>query len=231
LALVLLSQMPNIKVILVSLFSGEGEKEDEFSPSFFFVWPRQSVCGVSSDCTPDGAAHSSSKMAQKKFFFFLFLCLFVSFSCCLNKSKQNEGALFSAAWFCLVSGIIASHNALNSAPFWWYYALPAVFCSLTNVLMNLVSQVSKQKKQTKTREKKKFFCFIEEMFWFSFDVFSLLLHDIKQTTNSRKNFFRSCLKKCFGFILMSFLCCCMTSNKQKISFVFVLDLICLILWI
>ena len=26
-----------------------------------------------------------------------------------------------------------------SPPFMWYYALPAVFCTLTNVLMNLVS--------------------------------------------------------------------------------------------
>ena len=43
----------------------------------------------------------------------------------------------------LISGIINAHDCGGTvacpAPFWWYYALPAVFCSATNILMNLVS--------------------------------------------------------------------------------------------
>merc|ERR1711916_13487 len=50
-----------------------------------------------------------------------------------------SGAFFAIGWWVLISGIIESHNCAGCEPFWWYFALPAVFCSLTNVLMNLVS--------------------------------------------------------------------------------------------
>ncbi len=43
----------------------------------------------------------------------------------------------------LISGIISANQNLT-APFWWYYALPAVFCTLTNILMNLVSSAQLQ---------------------------------------------------------------------------------------
>ncbi len=72
------------------------------------------------------------------FFSFLFLFGFVSH---FSLSLSVSGALFSAAWFILISGIINANQqiAVGSAPFMWYYSLPAVFCSITNVLMNLVS--------------------------------------------------------------------------------------------
>ncbi len=37
----------------------------------------------------------------------------------------------------LISGIITANQNLQG--FMWYFSLPAVFCTLTNVLMNLVS--------------------------------------------------------------------------------------------
>ena len=52
------------------------------------------------------------------------------------------GAIFSAAWFVLISGIIAANQSI--AGFMWYFSLPAVFCTITNVLMNLVSSAQLQ---------------------------------------------------------------------------------------
>ena len=37
----------------------------------------------------------------------------------------------------LISGIITANQTLEG--FMWYFSLPAVFCTITNVLMNLVS--------------------------------------------------------------------------------------------
>lgn len=53
------------------------------------------------------------------------------------------GGLFSGAWFCLIDGIVQSHmNGGGGAPppFMWFYALPAFFVTLTNILMNVVDK-------------------------------------------------------------------------------------------
>jgi hypothetical protein len=57
-----------------------------------------------------------------------------------------QSILFSGAWFCLIDGIVQSHvNGGGSAtapppPFMWFYALPAFFVTLTNILMNVVDK-------------------------------------------------------------------------------------------
>merc|ERR1711991_355754 len=48
------------------------------------------------------------------------------------------GCFFSSAWFILIDGIIHSHD-FGQVPFIWFYALPAIFVTITNVLMNLVN--------------------------------------------------------------------------------------------
>ena len=47
--------------------------------------------------------------------------------------------LFSASWWMLISGIVSANTVPGSSPFYWYYVFPAVFATVTNVLMNLVS--------------------------------------------------------------------------------------------
>jgi hypothetical protein len=51
-----------------------------------------------------------------------------------------SGGLFSAAWFILIDGIVQSHMDPSVPPFMWYYALPSVFVTFTNILMNLVER-------------------------------------------------------------------------------------------
>ena len=46
------------------------------------------------------------------------------------------GTLFGGAWLALVDGIVQSHYGSALVPFWWYYALPAVFASACAVCMN-----------------------------------------------------------------------------------------------
>jgi hypothetical protein len=45
------------------------------------------------------------------------------------------GLIFGGAWLALVDGIVQSQT-LALPPFWWYYALPAVFASVCAVGMN-----------------------------------------------------------------------------------------------
>jgi hypothetical protein len=46
------------------------------------------------------------------------------------------GLLFGGAWLALVDGIVQSHYGVSTIPFWWYYALPAVFVSICAICMN-----------------------------------------------------------------------------------------------
>lgn len=48
-----------------------------------------------------------------------------------------SGFLFGTSWCVLADGIIQSHGP-NEVAFMWYWALPAVFSALTNILMNFV---------------------------------------------------------------------------------------------
>lgn len=54
-----------------------------------------------------------------------------------------SGGIFSGAWFFLIDGIVQSHvngGAASAPPFMWFYVLPAIFVTLTNVCMNFVEK-------------------------------------------------------------------------------------------
>jgi hypothetical protein len=49
------------------------------------------------------------------------------------------GLLFGGSWLALVDGIVQSHTLTLPSPFWWYYALPAIFASVCAVCMNFTN--------------------------------------------------------------------------------------------
>ena len=49
------------------------------------------------------------------------------------------GLLFGGSWLALVDGIVQSHALTLPSPFWWYYALPAIFASVCAVCMNFTN--------------------------------------------------------------------------------------------
>lgn len=54
-----------------------------------------------------------------------------------------SGGISSGAWFFLIDGIVQSHvngGAASAPPFMWFYVLPAIFVTLTNVCMNFVEK-------------------------------------------------------------------------------------------